>query len=141
MQIVTADFAQDHARLLAIAKTHPATSAFGHIMFSAPETYAKGWIRKAVDEMGQIVGFTCVRHKVREASTSLYYIVVDPHFHRKGVGQLLLNDLIATTPHRCIKLSCEIKNSQALAFYAKNGFTVDDTLALKGKGAHLSKTW
>jgi ribosomal protein S18 acetylase RimI-like enzyme len=129
----------DHEVLLAIAKSHKATRDFGHIMFSGEQAYQKGWIRVAI-VADHVVGFTCVRHKMREPKTSLYYICVRPEARRMKVGQALLDDLTATSPHRCIELSCFKDNAEALAFYAKNGFEQKGE-ALKGKGWHLEKTW
>ena len=131
----------DHEVLLAIAKSHKATRDFGHIMFSGEQAYQKGWIRLAtLRDDTSVVGFTCVRHKVREPKTSLYYIVVAPSARRSGIGTELLADLKTSSPHRCIELSCMKDNQHALAFYAKHGFqTTGD--ALKGKGVHLELRW
>lgn len=131
----------DHEVLLAIAKSHKATRDFGHIMFSGEQAYQKGWIRLAtLRDDTSVVGFTCVRHKIREPRTSLYYICIRPEARRMGVGQALLDDLIATSPHRCIELSCLKDNHEALSFYDKNGF-VRTGEALKGKGWHLELCW
>jgi ribosomal protein S18 acetylase RimI-like enzyme len=89
---------------------------------------------------GKIVGFTCVRHKVRQPKTMLYYIIIAPDARRLGVGKVLLDDLIQQSPHRCIELSCLKDNAEALAFYAKHGF-VQSGESLKGKGWHLEKAW
>jgi ribosomal protein S18 acetylase RimI-like enzyme len=141
IRIESADKAVDHDELSKIARSHRAGQGFTHFMFSGDAAYEKGWIRTAVDTLsGKILGFTCVRHKVREPKTMLYYIIVSPDARRRGVGQLLLNDLEATTPHRCIELSCLKDNAEALAFYAKNGYKITGE-SLKGKGWHLEKSW
>lgn len=140
-KIVKADRATDHVALMAIAKQHKATNAFGHIMFSSQDAYDRGWIRKIIDEIDNvIVGFTCVRHKVREPKTSLYYIAVEQSVRHLGYGQLLLDDLKQQSPHRCIELSCLQNNEPAIRFYQKNGFCVTGE-ALKGKGLHFELKW
>jgi len=139
----------DHDRLAQIARSHRAGQGFTHFMFSGDAAYEKGWIRVAVvdggDMDGDIVGFTCVRHKKREPKTMLYYIIVETWARRDSkpgvrIGQALLDDLIATSPHRCIELSCLKDNAEALQFYAKNGFEQKGE-ALKGKGWHLELRW
>lgn len=138
---------EDHKRLCEIARGHYAGSGFSHFMFSGEAAYQKGWIRVAVTDIemgnlpaGTIVGFTCVRQKVRQPETKLYYILVDPRVRRAGIGQLLLDDLIASSPSRKIALDCLKNNAEALAFYRKNGFDIVGE-SLKGKGHHLSKHW
>lgn len=130
----------DRDDIMRVARQHPATSGFGNIMFSSAAHFGKGWIRKAVFRGESIIGFTCVRHKVREPVTSLYFIGVDKQHYRNGVGQLLLDDLLAQSPHKCIELNCLKTNAQALAFYEKNGFKQIGE-GLKGKAWRLSKTW
>jgi ribosomal protein S18 acetylase RimI-like enzyme len=132
---------KDHAILAAIAKTHPAGGGFTHMMFSGEEAYLKGWIRKAVcAETDKIVGFTCVRHKVRQPATSLYYILVDPCAKRRGIGRALLHDLMQQCPHPKIELNCLKDNAAALAFYDSLGFKrVGESL--KGKGWKLELNW
>lgn len=136
----------DHKRLADIAKQHRAGSGFTHFMFSGEAAYQKGWIRVAeakgegIEGGSKIVAFTCVRHKVRVPKTMLYYILVDKDARRIGVGNLLLDDLMQQSPHRCIELSCLKDNPEALAFYAKHGFFQRGE-SLKGKGWHLEKTW
>lgn len=129
----------DQARLAKIARTHRAGQGFTHMMFSGEEQYAKGWLRAAMDSgTGYLVGFTCVRQKVRIEETKLYYIMVDPEFGRQGIGQMLLDDLITNSPKPQIALDCLKDNAPALAFYAKNGFEIVGE-SLKGKGHHLVK--
>jgi ribosomal protein S18 acetylase RimI-like enzyme len=139
----------DHDRLSQISRSHRAGQGFTHFMFSGEAAYSKGWIRVAVadggDMDGDILGFTCVRHKVRQPKTMLYYIIVDTIYRKDTspavrVGQSLLDDLMRQSPHRIIELSCLKDNEPALKFYAKNGF-VQMGESLKGKGWHLEKAW
>lgn len=137
----------DHKELCRISRTHPAGSGFSHIMFSSPLAYERGWIRllygedtNVKDSKPVILGFTCVRHKVREPKTMLYYIVVDATIRRQGLGQALLDDVFATSPHKCVELSCLKNNTEAMAFYTKNNFIARGE-SLKGKGWHLERSW
>ena len=135
-----AEYEADHKLLVKLAKSHPATKDFSNeVMFSSPEHYTKGWIR-VIESHGEVVGFTCVRHKVRAAETTLYFIVISPEYRRNGIGSLLLDDLRAQTPHKRIVLKCMKDNLEALAFYSKHGFVVEAD-ALNGKGVMLAKEW
>lgn len=136
--------ADEHMRLLEIARSHPVGGSFSHTMFSGPDMYKRGWIRAAVGIVvggpNRIAGFTCFRHKIRQPKTKLYYIIVDRPWRRRGVGQLLLTDLITESPHRCMELDCEKGNAEALAFYDRNGFArVGETK--DGKRWVLELTW
>ena len=128
---------EDHGELLELSRSFPHTRAFSHFMFSGPEAYAKGWIRVLVHR-GRIVGFTCVRHKVRAPETSLYYIVVDSKHQNQGLGELLLDDMYLESPHTRFVLNVEKNNAQARRFYEKHGWW-EEGEALKGKGIKLAK--
>ncbi len=130
---------RDHKAILAIAKRWKVLSAFGHQMFSGPAAYDKGWVR-VFEDGGTIVGFTCVRHKVRDPETSLYFIGVDPDCQRTGIGFLLLRDLKEQSPHRRIVLSVTKDNESAIPFYEKHGF-VRLGESLKGKGWKMALEW
>jgi ribosomal protein S18 acetylase RimI-like enzyme len=133
----------DHKELCRIARSHRAGNGFTNgLMFSGEVHYSKGWLRVA-EQDGKIVGFTCVRHKVRQPKTMLYYIIIAPEARRLGLGKMFLRDLMQqaeTHGNRCIELSCLKDNAEALAFYAKHGF-VQSGESLKGKGWHLEKAW
>jgi ribosomal protein S18 acetylase RimI-like enzyme len=133
----------DHDRIVEIAKQTKATRDYTHIMFSGALSYEKGWIRVCTTRMhGEevIVGFTCVRHKVRQPETSLYYIGVDEDWRQKSVGTHLLEDLKKMSPHHRIVLNVTKDNTSARAFYAKHGF-VEEGESLGGKGLKLSLNW
>ncbi len=113
----------DHQVLVVLARQSRYTRDFSNHIFSGPLAYTKGWIRVAVDDChGVIVGFTCVRHKVREPKTSLYFIVVDGMWKGQGVGSKLLTDLWHQTPHDVIHFNCAKDNDEALVFYERRGF-------------------
>lgn len=139
----------DHRAILQVAKQSPYTRDFSNRIFSGPALYARGWIR-VLARSGQkehqgvgwpdIVGFTCVRHKVRAPETVLYFIGVDREHHRMGIGEILLADLINESPHRRIALNVMKSNEQARSFYRKHRFRGDGD-ALEGAGVRLVLEW
>lgn len=129
---------EEHKAILFVALSHPCTRDFGNHMFSGEDAYRKGWIRVAVAD-GEILGFTCVRHKVRTPVTELYFIGVHEDHRRDGIGELLMADLWEQSPHPTIGLNCLKTNKPAVFFYRKHGFAlVGDSL--KGKGWRYEKT-
>ncbi len=105
--------------------------------------YEKGWIRVAEYTQADgfrgrygIVGFTCVRHKVRSPETVLYFIGADSSLRSAGIGSLLLKDLIQQTPHKIIALNVMKENMSAVRFYMERGFQSAGE-GLKGKAHHL----
>jgi len=116
----------DHAELVKLAKTTEYTRDFSNkLMFSSDDAYAKGWIRVATIE-GDIVGFTCVRHKSRKPflETMLYFVVVDPAHRSQGIGELLLEDAMFHGPHTMMRLNVMKKNARAVSFYKRLGFRI-----------------
>ena len=125
----------DHEELVRLAKTSKYTKDFSNrVMFSSPVAYARGWIIKAVRD-GKIVGFSCVRHKVRQPEVMLYFIVVDPEFRSKGIGEFLIRHTMQSAPSRRMALNVMKDNDRAIAFYRRLGFQEDgeamDGLALR----------
>jgi ribosomal protein S18 acetylase RimI-like enzyme len=137
--------ASDHKAILQLAKKSPYTKDFGNHMFSGDAAYEKGWIRIVValadNNKDQLLyAFYCVRHKVRDPETSLYFIGVDPLAKKGGFGRVLIEDIQDRSPHTRIVLNVMNDNKEALAFYERLGFTVGAP-ALKGKGVQLSLEW
>jgi len=131
----------EHDKVMEIAKTSKYTRDFSHMMFSGEAAYQKEWIRVAEEEStGVLVGFYCVRHKVRSPETTMYFITVRPGFTKLGVASALLEDLKAQCPNNRIVLNVMNDNKPALGFYAKHGFNTVGP-ALKGKGVQLSLEW
>ncbi len=129
----------DHKAILQVAKQSKYTKDFSNqVMFSSEAAYAKGWIR--VKEVGgEIVGFTCIREKVRSPETVLYFIGVHPKVTGCGIGQELIQDIMDRTKHRCMTLNVS-KDNSAKQFYDKLGFSVVGE-SLKGTGFALKKEW
>lgn len=133
----------DHRLILEIARTHSYTRDFGSNRYSSPEAYAKGWVVVA-EVVGDptyknvLAGFACVRHKVRAPETVVYFLAVDRVFIRRGVGSMLLDHVIRTSPHDHFALNCALKNRDAIAFYKRCGFVIAGD-ALGGAGFRLTK--
>lgn len=143
--LVRAAVPEEHKALCALARQGGEyTRDFSNMMFSGEHAYAKGWIRVAVafseDDAGDLLGLTCVRHKVRTPVTELYFVVVDPTWRGHGVGSLLLGDLQRQSPHRCIGLNCMQKNVRAVKFYQDLGFTIVGS-ALGDKAHRMQLEW
>jgi ribosomal protein S18 acetylase RimI-like enzyme len=129
----------DHKAILAVAKTSKYTKDFGSHMFSPPSAYEKGWIKVAVYPDGSIVGFTCVRHKVREPKTMLYFITVMPEQRSGFIGERLLKRVMEDGPHDIMALNV-MKDNRAVSFYERLGFRIVED-ALKGKAHRMEKDW
>lgn len=112
---------------------------FSNHIFSGETQREKGWIRVAEKE-GVLVGFTCVRHKVRTPVTELYFIGVAPGWEGHGIGQALIQDLIDTSPHHAIELNVAKDNHRAISFYRQLGFLIVGE-GLKGKAHRMRLTW
>lgn len=140
IKIRKAEHRRDHKALVKLASMSKFTSAFSSIMFSSEESYKKGWIRVGV--YGEdIVAMTCVRHKVREPKTVLYFLIVHPHLRDHKVGALMLEDLEAQSPHNCLKFNVSKENPDAKRFYARHGYRVTSDTALNGMGWEMEKNW
>lgn len=114
----------DHDEIVKVAKTSKYTRDFSNrVMFSSDAAYEKGWIRVA-EEDGKIVGFTCVRHKVRDPKTMLYFVTVLPEYRRKGVAFLLLEETMHASPHTTMELNVMKDNEAAISFYNRHGFRI-----------------
>lgn len=130
---------EEHKEILDIAKTSKYTRDFGSHMFSPPAAYEKGWIMVAVMK-GRIVGFTCVRHKVRAPETMLYFITVHPD-HRSGlIGQRLLEHVMKEGPHTKMALNVMKENERAVAFYKRIGFWIAGE-AMKGEAYRMERNF
>ena len=129
---------RDHDEILAIAKQSKFTRDYGHMMFSDEAMYEKGWIRMMMIN-GQIVGFTCVRHKVREPKTKLYFIAVRDGWKNARLGEALMEDLALNTPHKLIELDVDKKNEKVLPFYYRLGYELLHDQAIKGTAYRLEK--
>lgn len=133
----------DHDDIFKVAKTSKYTRDFSNrMMFSSDAAYEKGWIRVATlaegDRRGQIVGFTCVRHK-RNGKTMLYFVTVHPDLKGHGVGKDLLDDVMENSPHKTMELNV-MKDNEAVKFYERLGFTVVGD-AMKGEAWRMEKDW
>lgn len=138
MNIISANKPEHHKLLSKLGRTNKYTEYYDGHFFSHDKAYENGWIRIAIIE-GQIVGLSCVRHKVRTPETMVYYIVVHPDFQGRGIGTALLADLEARSPHARIVLKTMKSNTQAFDFYKKHGYKVESENEYKGEGYLMAK--
>ena len=130
----------DHAAICAIAKTSQYTRDFSNrLMFSSDAAYEKGWIMVAEQRGCQLLGFTCVRHKVREPVTMLYFITVHPDHRGRSIGERLLRRVMEYGPHDRMKLNV-MKENRAVNFYKRLGFVIAGE-ALDGHAHCMVKDW
>lgn len=128
---------EDHAAIVKVAKSSKYTRDFTNtVMFSSDAAYEKGWIR-VMEHEGEIVGFTCVRHKTRQPKTMLYFVAVAPEFRRNGLGWIMLEEAMAAGPHSTMELNV-MKDNEALKFYERNGFRIVGE-AMKGQAYRLER--
>jgi ribosomal protein S18 acetylase RimI-like enzyme len=142
MSIVLFRFAlaSEHDKIVRLARCSPYTRDFSNrVMFSSDSAYEKGWVRVA-EAGGKLIGFTCIREKVREPVVSLYFIAVCEGERRNRVAATLLDEVMRVARHRRMALNCAKDNEAGLAFYAREGFTRTGE-SLKGHGWRLEKTW
>jgi ribosomal protein S18 acetylase RimI-like enzyme len=112
----------EHDRIVRVARRSPYTKDFSNqVMFSSLASYERGWIRVA-DNNGLIVGFSCIREKVRAPEVVLYFVGVDPAYRRQGIGWGLIKELMRHASHRTLVLKCDRHNKEALALYRSRGF-------------------
>ncbi len=78
---------------------------------------------KAQSQEGLLVGYILARTAAKEVE--IHKIAVDPECRRQGVAQTLLDMVLKTAAGKGANvcyLEVREKNSQAIAFYRKNGF-------------------
>lgn len=109
----------DHKELVRIAKQSKYTSAFSNMIFSGEDCYAAGRIRVAVLG-GQLVGFTCFRHRKRNPATVLYFVAVDSSKRGRGIGTELMRDLDAVSIG-VVEFKV-MKDNSAVRLYKRLGF-------------------
>ena len=112
------------------------------VMFSSDAAYEKGWVWavRTLEEEPQIIGFSCVRHKVREPVTMLYFIGVHEDYRGSGVGEALLEHIMRTGPHSRMELNVMRANERAVKFYRRLGFWIVGP-ALLDQAHRMRKDW
>lgn len=73
-------------------------------------------------ENGVVVGFFAYRQG--ENDVELLVIAVDPQKQGNGYGKMLIAKLLELTKNRTVRLVTHPKNSGAIRFYLKSGFTI-----------------
>jgi len=131
---------RDHDVLCRLARTSEFTRDFSSIMFSHEGAYKKGWIRIYQNDRGEVLGFTCVRHKIQQPKTVLYFLTVAPSERGKLIGTALMRDLELQTPHPTIHFNVSHKNPNARRFYERLGYTLVREDAISGTAWELQKS-
>lgn len=121
-----------------LAKLDKHTKGANSPMNINPTSIEKGWVILA-ESGGQAVGFMVVRHCTRNPWTSLYYIGVHPDYRGKGYGEELVWWLINDSPHRRIRLVCEVENEASNLFYKAMGFELQGQSTTKG--GNVNNVW
>lgn len=131
MTIIAQAQETDHDALVKLAKKSTYTKDFSNrVMFSTPAAYEKGWILKAVSHGhsglldGTILGMICIRSKVREPKTVVYFLIVDETARGLGIGKALIEAAQEAGEHRTVELNVMKGNNDALEFYKKLGFEI-----------------
>lgn len=72
---------------------------------------------------GKMVGFLIASEK--EQSVHIHKFVVDLPFQGKGLGTLMLDNILKQAGGKPVTLKVQKSNPQALAFYRKKGFVIN----------------
>ncbi|WP_341503087.1 ribosomal protein S18-alanine N-acetyltransferase [Gallaecimonas sp. GXIMD4217] len=114
----------DLPRLLEVELTcHPFPWSEGQLA----SCLGPGYRVRMFEEQGQLLGF-CISQRILDEST-LFNICVLPSQRGRGLGQLLLNDLIADCKgqgDQALFLEVRASNTAAIALYEKVGFELLD---------------
>ena len=84
--------------------------------------YEKGSVYVAETADGTKVAFAVVAHLVRKPWSSIYEIGTHPDYQRQGIGARFVRYIQHRSPHDAVRLVCDERNTQGLAFYASLGF-------------------
>lgn len=80
----------------------------------------------AVDELDEVLGFMLLDEGSMEA------LFIDPAHHGKGVGRMLVEHALSTSPK--LVTSVNEQNAQALSFYRQLGFVVTGRSPMDDQG-------
>lgn len=110
-----------HKNLLKIAGESAYTRGFADVRY-VQSYYEAGWIGAATYD-GDVVGFVCIRHCIRNPWTTIYYLGITKRLRGRGLGKRLLDWVEAETPHEELRLGVDESNVGALAFWEGQGFS------------------
>jgi hypothetical protein len=110
-------YARDHKAILKLARLSPYTKGFQDVRF-IQEYYHQGWIGIAENEQGDMVGFICIRHCVKQPWTTIYYV----GSIAKGAGGQLVEWAWETSPHSVLRCGVDEGNEGGRAFWHAMGF-------------------
>jgi ribosomal protein S18 acetylase RimI-like enzyme len=126
---------EEHPHLVQIARQSRYTRDFANRIFSGPDCYESGRIRVLTQE-GKIRGFTCFRRRIRDGILVLYFIGVEQAGRSRGLGRLLMVDLMGQAGPAGIELKVAKANEGARRFYSSLGY-VEVAEAFGGEGVAL----
>lgn len=93
----------------------------------------KGYVFLMAEHEGQDVGFAC--YSLVDAENDVYKlhkIYVLPNMHGKGVGKILMNEVVSLVRRnggKALQLNVN-RNNKAKDFYLKSGFKIKETVDL-----------
>jgi ribosomal protein S18 acetylase RimI-like enzyme len=87
------------------------------------QAIAEGRVRVAVDDAGQLLGFSIVLFRDR-GEWELDDLFVDPDSMGRGIGRLLVEDLAARATAAGARRINVIANPRAVGFYKRLGFRI-----------------
>jgi ribosomal protein S18 acetylase RimI-like enzyme len=110
-----------------VAKLSKYTKDFATLNYIREEIqnlYLKGFVGVATSG-SKLCGFVYVRHLVLKSRpvSVIHYLGVCPDTTGKGVGRALVEWALNTSPHGVVQLGVEERNTEAVAFYDKLGFS------------------
>lgn len=113
----------DDKAIQAIARMSKYTRGFSNMIYSGKEAYENGNVIVAYDNVANVaVGFASFRHCVRKPYSTIYDVGVPPDYMGKGIGRRLVEFVLTSSDHGCVRLNVDVNNKDAIAFYRKLGF-------------------
>lgn len=125
----------DHKVLLKLARQSPYTKGFQDVRY-VQEYYTKGHILVAEDA-GELLGFVCLRHCVRQPWTTIYYLGVREDARGRKIGSKLTRYTADASPHAEIRLGVDESNAGGMAFWYRLGFQMTGAHTLNKRGGRI----
>lgn len=101
-----------------------ADDCFSEQQFAYLIRHAKGWFY-VITHREQIVGYASLLSNARTHYLRIYSIAIHPEFKGKGLGQMMMEQIIRTAKNNNmekITLEVNVFNKTAIILYKRNGF-------------------